>query len=288
MRFEGAGFAGCRLDKSIDGGTSWATVNIVTGANLSCNPVGSGGGVNGREQLRCVDNVCLALVNNAAGFDRIYRSNDNGDTWTLVFTSTLTAFAGIYFDGTYGFASTFDVIFGQAWSTDDGFSWTEQPSASIVNRICGPGVFATITGLTEGVVFPCTDATLTQFRFNEFTFAATVLASSFPALSPTFNGTQANQLAQRSVNRLYAFVLSNAAVGSIWYSADGAVTWFNITTGVIPTITRPYEFRIVNGDLYFTFQSGGGINMARISGGGGGNGCLRSCSLYGQLWSLGV
>lgn len=268
MRFEGVGFAGCRLDKSTDSGTSWTTINIVTGANLSCNPVGTGGGVNGREQLRCVDNVCLAIINNAAsGLDRIYRSNDNGDTWTLVFTSTAGSYAGIYFDGTYGFASTFDTIFGQAWSTDDGFSWTEQASVSIVNRICGPGVFATITGLTEGVVFPCTDAGLTQFRFNEFTFAAATSASTRPTLPATFNATQANQLAQRSVNRLYAFILSNAAVGSIWYSADGAVTWYDITTGVIPTITRPYEFRIVNGDLYFTFQSAGGINMARISGG---------------------
>ena len=266
MRFESSVLGRCVIDKSTDGGNSWVAITVATAANFRCNPVGSGGGVNPREQLRCIENICLALVDSATtGLDMIYRSNDNGDTWTLVFTSTLTGYGGIYFDGTYGFASTFDVINGQAWSTDDGFSWVEQPSVSVVNRICGSGVFATITGLTEGVVFPCTDAGLTQLRMSEFTFAATVLASSMP--THAFNATQSNQLAQRAVNRLYAFIFSSVATGSIWYSADGAVTWFDITTGVIPGITRMTEFRIVNGDLYFTYTSAGGLGMARITGG---------------------
>ena len=263
LRFEGIAANICRLDKSTDGGNSWATITIATGgggANLQCNPT-DGTGRFFAEQLRCIELVCVVLVQDATS-QYIYRSNNSGDTWSLVHTQArVNGWSGLFFDGTYAFASTYDLVFGQAFSIDGGQTWTPQTSASVVDRNCGIAEVGTIFGFAEPMFFGCYNGAFAELRISNYPFSTTV-APIIPSAS--FSTFSAPRFVSRGSGRLYVFILTTT--GKVWFSNNDATQFGDVTDSFAPSTFRLTMYRNVNGDAYFSYSTGGLGVFGRISG----------------------
>jgi hypothetical protein len=254
LRIQG-GVNACRLDKSTDRGASWTTIDIVTGVNLQCSPYTS---AFPGEHLRCVNTICLVLVNNVATGDHfIYRSTDSGDTWGLVNTQlapiACATDLNIFFDGSNGVVTCHRYLTGQVTgilvSNGGGAVWTfVTPPANIdfcaqVNSFSG-----------DGIQVACGNSGVTDIRLMNMSGAATTPIQPAISTGDTLNPlSEGPNLVQRSSGQWYIFMTTSVPDQRIWFSNSLGSSFIETAESISGTFRKQLtQARMANGILYFT------------------------------------
>lgn len=257
MRFENAAFAGCRLDRSTDGGNSWTTINIVTGANLQCAVI-STTFPGGRMYCSHETNICLARIRNfATGTLFIYRSGDGGLTWsnqdTYVPVACQTALNVIVLNDDQSVATCHRYITGGGGDrySADSLSWVAIPPAANIDY-CGQATENNATSPPFSMA--CGNSTITDLRIQFADGSAITPIQQNIGPTDTLNPFATPTLMQRSVGQLYLTYLDNVPSAHILFSNNNGSQFVEMAQSVAGTFNpgRPWDFRAVDGDLYFS------------------------------------
>lgn len=276
LRFEAGAFAGCRFDRSVDGGVNWTTVTIVAGANLECAaPNAQFPG----ESLRCVGTICLAYVRLSTNgrFD-IYRSVNNGDTWALASTGNVpvncTTPQGIYFDGGVGLATCqrnlSSATESARVSVDSGATWTYIISpAAPTTDYCSIG--SRLTGFDTGYAMACYNngTSLDQLRFLSSN-ANVLIPTNQPNYGGAYNPFSNPQMIELSTGNVWIFALGSfpAPKAHVLRTVDGGQNLYEIPESVNGTFLadRLYQGREYQGALMITSGLNGGTAFTLLQG----------------------
>ncbi|MFN3875491.1 MAG: WD40/YVTN/BNR-like repeat-containing protein [Flavobacteriales bacterium] len=172
-----------------------------------------------------------------AGFT-LYRSNDNGDTWTAATTPVPfnSTECGLGISGRYfaGLNASTECIY---WTIDNGDSWNT---------------------VTNG---PATTAVRGFLATNSHLFAYTSSAGVYRAALPGDDWASANTgLTNTNVIGMLQVggdLYANTIGGGVFISTDDGSTWSASNSGIDPGDLFGVNLWAMGGDLYYTAQGGG-------------------------------